>query len=563
MIFRNRKYQLAYESLFYAKEEITLEGGNAFKDVVRIKREYVDITIKELGKIIGETEDKILERKAGSTGKTETSGDIDLLFDKTEYDKKELFLKLKEKLGEDSARIIGTLIAVRFPIYKKPEVPTNTFVQIDLIFSDSKEFAKWYYASNEPAPLKGLHRNILMSNLVSVLLRDEFPNSSISFNGFTYNKKERKFIRDIDKIAKIIFNNNSAKAEDLSSVLKIVSAMKKYLTSEQYKKILERTENTVVNTLNKASLNEFLLSKNIKTEGNEGDRVGIQHLYSLNKPENYSMDFNSFKKLITELEKLGGKITVSNSSISEKFDGMALKMGINEKGFYMQSSYSGKIYDKIKFKEKIKYIPAQKAFFNSFDDLKQIFISITKNKFCEVQFEWLYTPMAKQNLNDDKVYFNIVGYEKNKIGKHSTFIILKVESKEINPTYLKNALIKSSTNEIKFLSADLNIFSAIDLSAQIKKAKKAFKIIEEKQLISKINKLKGKRKAIFLTKRRELKEMLLNLVLPIQKEMYEVILLNIKEINGILGDIEGYVIQIGEIIFKVNNPNFMATKFEI
>ena len=45
--------------------------------------------------------------------------------------------------------------------------------------------------------------------------------------------------------------------------------------------------------------------------------------------------------------------------------------------------------------------------------------------------------------------------------------------------------------------------------------------------------------------------------------MYEKIVSNLIKTEGILGDIEGYVIKAGDVTFKANNPEFMKSKFEL
>jgi hypothetical protein len=130
-------------------------------------------------------------------------------------------------------------------------------------------------------------------------------------------------------------------------------------------------------------------------ESNEGDRVGIQHLYSHNKPELYSMNYKTFKKFVEYLQQSGSKIDPSNSSISEKVDGMALKVGNDELGnFFVQSSYSGKVYKSQDFLSTIKFPAAQQAFIDGFDKLKEMIKPIIGNAHCTIQLEWLYSPNA-------------------------------------------------------------------------------------------------------------------------------------------------------------------------
>lgn len=303
----------------------------------------------------------------------------------------------------------------------------------------------------------------------------------------------------------------------------------------------------------------------ILKEAKEGDRAGIQHLYSYNKPELYSMNFENFKKFIEYLKQNGNKIDPSNSSVSEKIDGMALKVGNDELGnFYVQSSYSGKVYKSQDFLQVIKYPPAQQAFINSFDRLREMIRPIIGDNPCEIQIEWLYSPNAtKLDNRPGMVSFVTSGYQENKLGTWSTFVILKVTGQGINPEEVKAKLSKLSDNEVKFMLPNVEVFSAIDLSNESKKAETAISEIENQKIPEEIAQLKGNRKRDAIQKRKELETRLSALLLPIQKEIYEKIVTNLVRTEGILGDIEGYVIKAGDIMFKANNPEFMKTKFEL
>jgi len=74
------------------------EGGNVFKaaeggsETIRIKREDVDPTLKWLEDILGID---LVDFKLGTTGKKETSGDLDIAIDKNKVTKDDLVNKLK------------------------------------------------------------------------------------------------------------------------------------------------------------------------------------------------------------------------------------------------------------------------------------------------------------------------------------------------------------------------------------------------------------------------------------------------------------------------------------
>ena len=300
-------------------------------------------------------------------------------------------------------------------------------------------------------------------------------------------------------------------------------------------------------------------------EAKEGDRVGISHLYSMNKPELYSMDFTTFKKFIGYLKQNGNKIEPSNSSVSEKVDGMALKVGNDEQGnFFVQSSYSGKVYNPQTFLTSIKYPPAQQAFMGSFDRIKDMVKPIIGKNPCVIQLEWLYSPNAtKLDERPGMVSFVTSGYHTNKLGSWSTFVILNIDCQTLSDSDIKSKLLKLSDKEVKFMLPNVEVFTSIDLSKEVKDADIAINKIEKLKLPEQIEELKGNRKREAVTKRKQLEQQLVTLRLPVQKEMYEKIVSNLIKTEGILGDIEGYVIKAGDVTFKANNPEFMKSKFEL
>jgi len=305
--------------------------------------------------------------------------------------------------------------------------------------------------------------------------------------------------------------------------------------------------------------------KYVINEAKEGDRVGISHLYSMNKPELYSMDYSTFKKFVSYLKQNGNKIDPSNSSVSEKVDGMALKVGNDEQGnFFVQSSYSGKVYDPQTFLTTIKYPPAQQAFVNSFDRIKDMIKPIIGKNPCTIQLEWLYSPNAtKLDKRPGMVSFVTSGYHTSKLGVWSTFVVLNVDCQILNPSEIKSKLLKLTNEDVKFMLPDVEVFTPIDLSKEAKDAESAINKIESLRLPEQIEELKGNRKKEAIAKRKQLEQQLVTLRLPIQKEMYEKIVSNLIKTEGILGDIEGYVIKAGDITFKANNPEFMKSKFEL
>jgi len=299
----------------------------------------------------------------------------------------------------------------------------------------------------------------------------------------------------------------------------------------------------------------------------EGDRIGIQHLYSQNKPELYSMSPENFKQFITFLQQNKGQITPENSTVTEKVDGMALKVGNDEHGFFVRSSYSGKVYEPEGFATAIKYLPAREAFVNSFDRIKHLVLPIIGKHNVTVQLEWLYSPNALEaDPTSGKVSFVVAQYNKEKLGAWSTFIVISIQAEEgVNVDSIRKKLIAINDKEVKFILPNVDLFHSIDLRPEVLKAQKAFnqilKIEQELEQVKEKITAGGAGRNALVSHRRTLTAQIQERLLPIQKEIYTKIVNNLLKTEGLLGDIEGYVIKAGNLMFKVNSPHFMGAKF--
>jgi hypothetical protein len=558
------------------------EGGNVFKDeynTTRIKKADVIPTVQFLEEILNT---ELVENMVGTTGKVETSGDIDILLDENIISKNDLIDRLsiylkKEGLEPDKNNIAKTGISVHFrcPIISNGK-PTGEYVQVDFMFPGSGgiDFGKFILQGEkpnklgirdgQPAELKAKHRQIILSKLAKD--RGYTWNAFVGLKTRSEDKKIKSTIvtADPDEAARLLFDTQDATKEDLVSIERIFKILKRTKSDEEIKEMF-------------ADINEqFKKEDNIEilfplTEATaEGSRVGISHLYSLNKPELYSMDFNTFKTFINILDKNNGIISPTNANVSEKADGMALKVGLLNNEFYMQSSYSGMVFNKEEFKTKIKYPPVIDAFVNNFDKFKILLEPVLSKHTDEngnimVQCEWLYSPLAEPSpTREGFVTFQKTEYDVNKLAKHSTIVIIKTEpSSKLD--IIEKELVDLSTEEIKFVSSKIPTFENINLQGFLNKCKNAINYLETTLDLDFLSSKQRDRASI--NKRKEIKEEIAKTLLPIQKEMYEKILDGILKIDGRLGDTEGYVIKAQadneEIMFKVNNPKFMASKFKI
>lgn len=212
------------------------EGGNLFPDTRRINKSEVIPTIEYLEEITGlSLQDKLL----GSTGKAETSGDIDVGVDATKITKDQLIQILSSKgISPTDYKKTGIEVGFKSPIYKAGKELAGGFVQVDFMFHDDIEYLKWFYASNETLPLKGKDRNILLSSIAKV------KNLTISINGLSNRETKLLITRDPDDIAKRLFDEK-ATAKDVYNIPSLIAALKRIYKDENViKQIVEPAEIT-------------------------------------------------------------------------------------------------------------------------------------------------------------------------------------------------------------------------------------------------------------------------------------------------------------------------------
>lgn len=143
------------------------EGGNVFKTgdgapaTTRIARENVVATVQWLEQLTGlNLQDNML----GSTGRAETSGDLDLGVDSTKVTKDVLIKQLlKRGVKADDIKKSGDAVHLKTPILGDAN---NGFVQTDFMFSDNPTLQQFSLMGGaEGSQFKGTHRAILMASI--------------------------------------------------------------------------------------------------------------------------------------------------------------------------------------------------------------------------------------------------------------------------------------------------------------------------------------------------------------------------------------------------------------
>jgi hypothetical protein len=309
-----------------------------------------------------------------------------------------------------------------------------------------------------------------------------------------------------------------------------------------------------------------LTFKQFIIEGREGDRVGIQHLYHPTK-SHLSMNFFTFKEVVEYLKQHNGILHSENANLSEKADGIALKFGVlPDHKFFMQSSYSGVVTDPNEFETRIKYEPVKRAFKENFYKLQELVASAFENNKngITIQAEWLYSPLALERENKPgAVYFVATDYDITKLGTWSTFVIINVSDSNGKPiNHVLPKLLKLTNKEVKFLPAGIDVFPDINLRME---TVNALNVISDlyRQYPDLDNTLKSKSlKHVDVRARKELSAYIINQLTPVQAAMYQKLLDTASTVAGRLGEFEGIVVKIGNLLFKVNTPEFFKNKEE-
>jgi hypothetical protein len=224
----------------HRKPELT-EGGNVFKDIEsgtnRILRKDVEPTIKWLESI---TNLPLLSNTLGTTGKNETSGDLDIAVDEKFIDKNKLAAILSNwcsahKLEPKSfVKKSGDSVHFRTPILGDPH---NGFVQTDFMFGDP-EWMKWSLrGGKENSQYKGMHRHVLLASIA------KFRGFKWSYkNGIVNRETDEIVTKDPNKIAEILLGSGST-AKDLEYFETVLDKIKK---DKDYENMVSDARNTLL-----------------------------------------------------------------------------------------------------------------------------------------------------------------------------------------------------------------------------------------------------------------------------------------------------------------------------
>lgn len=174
---------IVYQSLF--DKALIKQGGLAVKNVQRIKKEDIPYTVNAIKNLLikpffPELNLNIDLFLLGSTGKKQSSGDIDIGIDATKISGTTILEKVKKLFAFIYSthltseikinQITLDMIHLGFPIYNK-HGKTNELVQVDILLTDYPEFTKFYMYSPKQleSKYKGAHRNDLLRAILNAI----------------------------------------------------------------------------------------------------------------------------------------------------------------------------------------------------------------------------------------------------------------------------------------------------------------------------------------------------------------------------------------------------------
>jgi len=195
------------------------EGGNVFKTpdgseaTTRIARADVVSTVQWLEGITGLN---LVDNMLGTTGKKETSGDLDLAVDATAISKEVLIQQLiKQGIAVADIKKSGDSVHLKTPING---IPAQGYVQTDFMFGDPNWQRFSMTGSSEGSPYKGMHRHLLLASIAKAQgLKWSYK------NGLMDRATDQTITKDPTEIAQKLFNGTAA---DLSSVETILAKIK-------------------------------------------------------------------------------------------------------------------------------------------------------------------------------------------------------------------------------------------------------------------------------------------------------------------------------------------------
>lgn len=213
-----------------------LEGGNVFKDdqgqplTRRVLQAEIPGTVRYLEQITGldftrekNPIDGLPAKWLGTTGRKQSSGDLDLQVDANETSKEQLTAKLDtwaRQQGVDANRYVKKSgSAVHFLTAIEGD-SKNGFAQTDFMFANKPLWNRFILSSDPASAYKGALRNIMINSMAKSMGYKLNQN-----DGLADRASNNIITDDADRMAKLLLNP-TASARDLYSVESIMRALK-------------------------------------------------------------------------------------------------------------------------------------------------------------------------------------------------------------------------------------------------------------------------------------------------------------------------------------------------
>ena len=280
-------------------------GGNVFKTpdgktlTKAINQDQIEPTLEWLE---GLTDLPLVDNQIGSTGQKPTSGDIDVAVDSTKIEKEQLANVLANAVieqGQDAKTWVkktGESVHFRSPIMGNPK---NGFVQVDFMFFEQPDFARFLFRQNADTVYRGATRNILINSIAKSLGYKLTPHQ-----GITERETGKLVTNDPDQIAKMVLTPD-ATAVDLGSVEKILSFLKNDPDRENkldaFREYADKNGITFEESMNETEQNDVgFLSRLRDRIVNQGMQVILEQA-RIDHPEDLVFDHGSagLKQAIT------------------------------------------------------------------------------------------------------------------------------------------------------------------------------------------------------------------------------------------------------------------------
>jgi len=363
-----------------------LEGGNVFKDAngraltQRINQTDVDPTVTWLEELTGldlhgeldpDTADAshpngYPEKWLGSTGKKESSGDLDLGIDANKFTKDQMVAQLSQWCQshgfkpQDYVKKTGSIVHFKTPITGRPQ---NGYVQTDFTFLSKPKWAQFVLSGGLGSQYKGRERNVMMNSIAKAM------GYKLNQNDGIMDRTTNQLITDDpDKVAKVLFGqikngklmlNPRATRADLRSVETILTALEKDPSKDDklkdFRQHMEREGLPFMETVNTNPYVEYsdanflarlrdriinqgmqkLIEADTKLQVQGGQAKGIEHLEDL-VFRNGSAGIKKALDIVRHTAANTGKTT------TVKWDGKpALVFGRDVNGTFILTDVSG------------------------------------------------------------------------------------------------------------------------------------------------------------------------------------------------------------------------------